>query len=300
MVLANCRSALRSFCKVSLVSIHCAVLLFGLAGLFGKTIELSSLEITWGRTVLAALALGFALFIQRKRFAIKKSEFLSFVLMGLLLAAHWWTFFHAIQLATVAIGLLSFATFPIVVMLLEPFTDGVPFRFANLGYALLSLIGVGLVLPDLGFQTDQSLGGMWGIISGVLYALVTIMNRRYAKKYSALTIGFWQYLIAGLILSLIVLPQGISLNHESLVQLFVLGIVFTAFAHALFIHGMREVQAGTASLIGTLEPVYGTAAAAILLSEIPNGRTVLGGSLVVLVAGFVSLSQSQSSDVSKS
>ena len=266
---------------MGLVSIHCAVLLFGLAGLFGKTIELSSLEITWGRTTLAAVALGGAILFKRLSFKIKKSEIISFVIMGLLLAVQWWTFFHAIQIATVAIGLLSFASFPIIVMFIEPFTDNVSFKYSNLGYAFVSLLGVGLVLPDLSFQTDHSVGGLYGILSGALYAVVTIMNRRYIKTYSAVAIGFWQYLFASLILSLFVIPSGISLDLETGTELLVLGFVFTALAHGLFIHGLREVQAGIASLIGTLEPVYGVVAAAALLNEVPTRNTILGGIVVL-------------------
>ena len=41
-------------------------------------------------------------------------------LSGVILAIHWLTFFHAIQVSTVAIGLIGFATFPIFVTFLEP------------------------------------------------------------------------------------------------------------------------------------------------------------------------------------
>ena len=35
------------------------------------------------------------------------------IVLGIILAVHWTTFFYSIQLSTVAIGLLTFSTFPI-------------------------------------------------------------------------------------------------------------------------------------------------------------------------------------------
>jgi len=273
---------------VSLLCIHLAVLLFGLSGLFGKTIELSPLEITWGRTAWAALSLGLVLGVQRKNFRLQRKDVGGFVLIGILLAFHWWTFFLAIQMSTVAIGLLSFATFPVFVILLEPITDNVAFRWRNLSFAALSFVGVALVLPDLSFNTDISIGGLWGVVSGALYAVVTVFNRRYVKRYSALTVGFWQYAIAGLGMTYFVFRQGLVLETETFVELLILGSVFTALAHGLFIYGLREVRAGLASLIGTLEPVYGVAAAATILGEIPDAMTLLGGGVIVSVIGFAS------------
>jgi hypothetical protein len=36
-------------------------------------------------------------------------------LLGLILAVHWITFFHAIQVSSVAVGLLAFSTFPVFI-----------------------------------------------------------------------------------------------------------------------------------------------------------------------------------------
>ena len=274
--------------RSGLVLIHCAVLLFGLAGLFGKTIALSSLQITWGRTLFAALSLGAAIRFAAHSFHVKRKHISVFIIMGCLLAAHWWTFFHAIQISTVAIGLLSFAGFPIVVILLEPFFDEVPFHFSNLLYAFLTLIGVFLVLPEISWDSNLTMGGVWGLLSGALYGFVTLINRRFISQYSALTIGFWQYLIACTALSFGLLQGAGDWGSEELVELVILGVVFTALAHGLFIQGMKTVSATTASLIGTLEPVYGVTAAAVVLSEFPSMRTILGGAVVMLVVARIS------------
>ena len=57
--------------------------------------------------------------------------------------------------------------------------------------------------------------------------------------------------------------------------------MLTGLAHVLFVHGMRIVSARTASIIGLLEPVYGIAAAALILAERPSARTLLGGAIIL-------------------
>jgi len=71
--------------------------------------------------------------------------------------------------------------------------------------------------------------------------------------------------------------------------------VFTALAHTLFISGLKGVKAQTASLIASLEPVYGILFAALLLREIPSPRTLLGGAIILGVVAYSSLRSSRGS-----
>jgi len=44
------------------------------------------------------------------------------------------------------------------------------------------------------------------------------------------------------------------------------------------------VSAHSASVVASLEPVYGIALAAWLLGQMPDGRTIAGGALIVVAA----------------
>jgi hypothetical protein len=57
--------------KAGLVDIHAAVLLFGLAGLFGKWLPLSPLFIVLGRVFFASAALALILSLSRQSFAVE-------------------------------------------------------------------------------------------------------------------------------------------------------------------------------------------------------------------------------------
>ena len=90
----------------ALLAIHLGALLFGLSGIFGKLANTAPMIITFGRGLFAVIALAlFAQFIARGRSANPNLRQLAMLgLGGLLLGAHWITFFHAVQVAGVAIA----------------------------------------------------------------------------------------------------------------------------------------------------------------------------------------------------
>ena len=263
--------------KTHLVAIHVAVFLFGLSGLFAKLLVLSPVAIVWWRCLFATAALGLVVGICGE-FTRPKLNILG---TGIVLAAHWLTFFHSIQLSTVAIGLLSFSIFPIVVAIIEPLFDDAPWHRSSLIYALIASAGVALIVLPADIDASGIRGTAWGMVSGVLYALVTIMNRRAVRHTDPLQIGLWQNAAAFCVL----LPfnlNALAIDLPALGLVILLGVVITAGAHTLFIHGMRRVPARLAALIGTLEPVYGIAAAVLIIGEIPSLGTLAGGILIVL------------------
>lgn len=290
-----------------LAAVHGAVLLFGVAGLFGKWLTLSPQAIVLGRVVFAAAAL--ALVVGRtgppgsragppgsgvgpSRSSADRSRFL---LLGVLLAAHWWSFFHAIQLSTVALGLVTFSTFPVFTALLEPvFLDERLSRRDGVA-AVMALAGVVLVVPEFSWGSAMTRGSAWGVFSGLTFALLTIANRELTRRHSSRVVAFRQDLWAAVFLLPVVLLPAFGGGElptlptpREWALLAVLGVVFTAGAHTLFIRGLASVRASTASVIATLEPVYGGASAWLLLDEVPASRTLVGGAVIVAVAAWVS------------
>ncbi len=130
---------------------------------------------------------------------------------------------------------------------------------------------------------------LWGVASGLTFALLSLLNRKYVRQHSSLTIALYQDVFAALALLPLVVLRWPALTVRDVLLLAVLGVLCTAVAHALFIAGLRGISTRTASLIACLEPVYGAALAALLLGEVPSPRTVLGGAMVVGVALLASV-----------
>jgi drug/metabolite transporter (DMT)-like permease len=269
----------------ALVQVHLAVFLFGLAGLFGKLLDWPATAIVLGRTGLAALTLGGWLGWQRQRLRpTTGQDGLGLALLGVLLAFHWVSFFCSIQLSTVALGLLTFSSFPVFVTVLEPIFLGTRWRWRDGVIALCVVIGVALVVPDYRLGAAASRGAIWGLLSGFSFALLQLLNKDYRRRYGALTIAFQQNLWACLSLALwaVVSPlPSIAVVPQDWAWLLVLGVLCTALAHTLFIESLAVLRTQVASVISGLEPVYGIVLAALLLGEIPTLRTILGGGLIL-------------------
>jgi drug/metabolite transporter (DMT)-like permease len=274
----------------SMIFIHVAVFFFGLAGLFGKLVALPATLIVLGRVIFACLVLAVVLVAQRRSLRLHARRDGGYmVLMGLVLAIHWITFFQAIKVSTVAIGLLTFSTFPVFVTFMEPCFLNERLRKSDVIVALAAAAGVALVIPRFEFANQIVQGVLWGIASGFTFAVLSILNRRFARHYSSLVIAFYQDLVAAVALLPLVFVYDVRWELKDIMFLVFLGVVCTGLAHSLFIRGMALIKAQTASVVACLEPVYGIVVAAFLLNEIPDMRVITGGGVILCAAAYASI-----------
>ena len=273
-----------------LVEIHIAVLLFGLAGLFGKFLFLPPLVIVFGRTSFAALTLTAILFYSKTQIRTKSiRDFTVLILLGGILAIHWITFFHAIQISTVAVGLLTFSTFPVFVTFMEPYFFKEKLRPFDMLTAVSVVLGLILVIPSLDVQNNITQGAFWGTMSGFTFAVLSLLNRKYVGTYPPMVIVWYQNWMATLILFPFLFFQDLSLHLTDFLLLAILGIFCTALAHVLFIKSLVRIKTQLASITACLEPVYGIIFAFVLLGEIPALRTIIGGSIILGTIAIASM-----------
>ena len=269
-----------------LVKVHLAVLLFGISGLFGK-LALPPAVIVLGRVFFGTLFLTAVLRYRNVSIAVQeRSHLLYLLLSGLILAVHWIAFFQSIKVSTVAIGVLTFATFPVFVSCLEPYFFREKIKVRNVAAAIATFAGVAVIVPS-GFELQNNLtqGVLWGVFSGFTFALLSLLNRRLVRDYSSIVVSFYQQGAATIILLPVVFLETAVLNTEAVLMLALLGIVFTGIAHSLFISSLKNISTQTASIIASLEPLYSVICAALLLGETPSFREVVGG-MIILGATF--------------
>ena len=276
-----------------LVFANIAVLLFGLAGVLGKLSGLPAPLIVFGRAFFAGLVLLAVCLFRHIPLRPKRSRD-SYLLLGqgVLLALHWTAFFQAINVSNVAIGLLSFSSFPLFTAVLEPLLLHQRPSRVQIVAALLILPGIYLLVPSFTLQNQTTLGVMWGVLSGASFALLSVTNRWLGRTYSSLMISLYQDGIAAIVLLPVFFftATGSFWTPHDLLILFILGVVCTALAHTLFIASMRDITAQSASLLASLEPVWGIIFGILLLGAIPTATTLLGGAIILgatLLPGIV-------------
>jgi drug/metabolite transporter (DMT)-like permease len=138
-----------------------------------------------------------------------------------------------------------------------------------------------LLVPEFRIQDRVVQGLLWGVLSGLLFALLTVGNRALAPRRSASGVALWQNACAAACLLPGFVLDPVLPSARDVALLIVLGVVCTAFAHTLFIRSMRVLSAHTASIVAALEPVYGIVLAFALLGETPGWRTLLGAALII-------------------
>ena len=274
--------------RIGIISILVALPFVSLTGLFGKFLTIAPLLIVQGRSIFAFGTLLIALVFMRKKLFFKDyREWIWLMVSGSILGIHWIAFFEAIQVSTVAIGLLSFASYPLFTTLLEPLFFKEVLRRQNVVAALIVICGLAIMAtsseePNAIISGSVIQGLLWGLLAGFGFSVLTLLNRGYVRNHSPLLLTCWQNGFAALVLLPWSLSESWMISGKEWSLLFILGVICTVGGHTLLINGLRHVKAQIASLlIAGLEPVGAILFALFLLGEIPSLQTLLGGLLIV-------------------
>lgn len=268
--------------KQAIVALHSAVLLFALSGLFAKWLDISAFLLVFGRALFAAISIAIIIAaFKNQSLKCNKQTLIALAITGGILAFHWGSFFQAIKESSVAIGLITFATFPVFVSFLEPLFFKEKFSSKALIQASLTVVGISLILPENSIDSYVFIGACWGVISALAFAVLTLMNRKFVASSPAKKVAFYQNAFAAIFLIPFIAIEPVKISIEQLAILALLGIVFTALAHSLFIYSLKTIKAQAASMAVTLEPIYGIIAAYFFLGESLSIMMLIGGGIVL-------------------
>lgn len=270
----------------ALLVAHLAAVLFGLTGILGHLIEADASIITFGRATFAFIALGFVAGLKGTRLldALTLRNLPILGVTGALLATHWVTFFIAVKVGGVAVATLGFASFPAFIAMIERGMFGQ--RIGAVQGLLLLMVTAGLVMvvPSFDLLDSGTLGLIWGLGSGLAFAVLTVANRRNASSMNALQVAFWQSVVVAALVAPFAFTHlaSTSLGGDDWVNLALLGVFCTGLSQFLFVKSLEGLEARTAGMIIALEPVYAILGAWWLFGEQPSLRMAAGAVLIVL------------------
>ena len=128
-----------------------------------------------------------------------------------------------------------------------------------------------------------------GLLSGLTYGLYAIFGRPVAGHLSPAVVLSYALAFASLLLIPTALPTLdtlAGLPAGSYALLFVLSVVHTTLAFALYTFGIRHLGAGRAAIVATVEPVVAGAMGIVLLNEGLTALKALGALLVLAGAAL--------------
>lgn len=276
--------------REGLLAVHAAVLIFGFTALFSKLLSLPALDITFYRSIIAFLVIVIYVAHRKQSFLLDgPRDYLMAGMLGTLLAAHWVSYFYAMQVSSVAIGVIALYTFPVITVFLEPLFHGEKPHSADIVSSIAVLLGIYLIVPDFSLDNSTALGVAAGIFSAFMLSLRNIMQRRYFSGYTASQALLYQSSVVVLVLFAFIDTEMVNIENRQWWLLVLLGVIFTALPHTLFAHGLLHLKAKTASLIACVQVVYAAVFAALFLGEWLTINVVIGGLIVVSAAMYESL-----------
>lgn len=259
-----------------------ATIFISTSGALGRYIDMPTPVIIWWRSALAAIFL--LLFCYYKGINLKienNKDRWTFVLASIFMGAHWITYFYALKLSNVALGMLSLFTFPVLIALLEPLFTKVKFDPIHIILGIIVLIGIYILAPDFDLKSSQLQGIILGLLSALCYALRILILKNKVVKYNGTMLMFYQVVI----LAILLVPALFLLDTENITTQYpyvlLLALLTTAIGHTLFINSLKYFKASTASIIGSSQPIFGIIIAYFFLNEIPTIHTFVGGALIL-------------------
>ena len=253
-----------------------AAIIWSTGGLFIKWTSLSGLELSFGRSLLAAITV--AIFTRREGFGINRITAIASVLYAALLLL----FVLATKATTAANAIFLQYTAPLYVLILEPLLYKEKFRRRDLIVVVFCLIGMSLFFVGK-LRPQDVAGNLLALGSGLCFALYFLFLRhsssRNVNRASSVIYG-------NLLVVLICAPAGLAAfptltRFDALVVLY-LGVVQIGIAYTLFTLGMaRGIRSLDAGIVGYIEPVLNPVWVFLVLSERPSKWALIGGAIIV-------------------
>lgn len=267
-----------------------ATLFISTSGVLGKYIAMPTEVIVWFRAALAMVFLY--VFCKYKKIDLQIKlfkDYLPFLISGVFMALHWVTYFYALKLSNVALGILSLYTFPVITALLEPLFLKTKFNPIYILLGVMVLAGLYILVPEFNLESSQVKGVLFGVFSALCYAIRILILKGQVGNYNGTMLMFYQTVIITILLLPTLFFMDVSGIETQYPYIILLALLTTAIGHSLMLHSLKFFSATTTTIISSMQPIFGIILAFIFLNEIPTINTFWGGSLIfltVVIEGF--------------
>lgn len=266
----------------NLAGLLIATFFISTSGVLGRYIAMPSEVIIWFRSAFAMIFLYIFCKYKKIDLQIKSPKhYLPFVISGVFMAAHWVTYFYALKLSNVAIGMLALYTFPVMLAFLEPIFLKVKFNPMHIVLGILVLVGLYILSPEFNLESSSMQGILFGLLSALCYSIRILILKQYVTQYNGVMLMLYQTLIISVCLLPVLFFMDTSGLQNQFPYLLLLAFLTTAIGHSLMVHSLQFFSAATASIISSVQPIFGIILAFFFLKEIPTLNTFLGGSLIL-------------------
>lgn len=251
--------------------------------------DLSPVEVTGLRLLLAAGVVGLAARVVGNRVALSPREWARLLPIGLTAALHFLTFIASLYFTTVAHALTLTYTAPLFIAALSFLFLGEPLPRRTIPAALAALAGVA-VLTGVEPRLDRRmlLGDGLAVGAAITFAVYSLLGRRERTRLPVLTYAAGVYFVAGLLtipFAGSLLRPGLPLHAFGAVL--AMALVPSALGHTLYNAAIRRLHPSIPNLIATQEVTLGILLAWVALGEPITWTAAAGAALTLLGVSLV-------------
>ncbi len=273
--------------KNKYLQLHFIVLLWGFTPVLGKLISLPALDLVFWRLIFASLSLAVFIIYKKFKFDLSIKETIVIFIMGILVGAHWYFFYHAIKVSNVSIAMAGFSTMTLFGSVMQPILLKKKFFWGDAFYGVIILIGLAIILQ---FESGTTEGIMYGILAAFTGAFFGIYNGKLILKHNSSYITFVEFIGALVFIVFIKLLLNenhfylTSFNNYDFIWLLILSILCTTLAFTLSVEIMKYFSPFTVIITNNLEPVYGVLFSVLLFgqTEIMSKQFYIGAIIILL------------------
>ena len=272
------------------------MVLMSTSGTLGRAIHLSPVLSIWLRCVLASIILLSFCLYQKYSFKVNnQNDIVRIALGSLFLTIHWVLYFYCLQLTNVAVGMLTLFSYPLFTSIFEPLFLKTKWSFRHLVSSSAILMGLYILLPSFDIENDFVFGMFMGTLSSLAYTARNLLLKTQIAKYNGSVLMTYQILFVVIVLSPFVGDLTLDDIHDNALSLITLALVTTCIGHTLFLMSFKNFTITTASVMSSLQPIYGVIIAYFFLNEIPDKNSLVGGSLIIAAVVYTGLSMNKKS-----
>jgi len=254
----------------SYLHLHVIVFIWGFTAILGKLISLEALDLVWYRMVFASVIMTFVVLFNKEKMKVPFNVLVGFIVSGIIIAAHWLTFYQAIKVSNVSITLACLSTGAFFASILEPIIHKRKIIWYELLFGVIVVIGLGIIFN---VETKYKTGIYLAVSSAFLSALFSVINGKYAKEYDPNIISLYELSSGVFFISIYLFfagsftPAFFAISVNDLIWLFLLSSICTAYAFSASVKVMKFLSPFTVMLTINLEPIYGIILALLIFKD---------------------------------
>ncbi len=266
--------------------LHLIVFIWGFTAVLGALISIDAIPLVWYRMGIAFILIFLYVKIRKIKLQFSRLTLLGFFIAGFIIALHWITFFAAIKVSNVSVTLAVLSTGAFFTSLLEPIFYRRKVIWYEVLFGIFVIFGLYIIFE---VESQYVTGILLALSSAFLSALFSVINGKFAVKYEASAISFWELLFGTLCITLYFFANGsfdrefFTVSSSDWLYLFILASACTAYAFIASVHVMKWIKPYTVMLTINMEPIYGILLALLILGDAENmSPQFYYGALVIL------------------